>query len=248
MRTITTILLLCLSTLLAFAQMDRTVQNRPYTDLRPFHFGVLLGTHFQDIEFNNVGLQTITNEDGTTTEALITTDQDRWDAGLTVGVLGELRLNTFFQLRMAPALYFGNRHITFHDLKRTDTDGHPHETRQDMKTVYVSSAFDLILASPRFNNHRPYLMAGLTPMINLSSHGDQPLELKRYDAFAEIGVGCDIYLQYFKLRPELKFMYGLTNSYDATHAGKLKDKSLIPMANSVNQAHSKMIVLTFYFE
>src|SRR3712207_7944737 len=63
--------LLCLSTLMAIAQMYRTVQNRPYTDLRPFHFGVLLGTHLQDIEFTNVGLQTITNEDGTTSEALI---------------------------------------------------------------------------------------------------------------------------------------------------------------------------------
>ena len=24
---------------------ERTVENRPYTDLRPFHFGVLVGTH-----------------------------------------------------------------------------------------------------------------------------------------------------------------------------------------------------------
>ena len=34
---------------------DRTVENRPYTDLRPFHFGILVGTHLQDLEFNNVG-------------------------------------------------------------------------------------------------------------------------------------------------------------------------------------------------
>jgi ABC-type uncharacterized transport system YnjBCD substrate-binding protein len=34
---------------------DRVVQNRPYTDLRPFHFGVVVGTHFQDMELVNAG-------------------------------------------------------------------------------------------------------------------------------------------------------------------------------------------------
>ena len=69
----------------AMAQ-TRTVENRPYTDLRPFHFGIVAGTHLQDLEFVNVGMQTIVNEDGTTSEALITCDQDRWDNGFTVGI------------------------------------------------------------------------------------------------------------------------------------------------------------------
>ena len=69
------------------AQIDRVVQNRPYADLRPLHFGVLLGTHVQDVELNNVGIQQLTHEDGSVSERLITVDQDRWDAGLTVGVL-----------------------------------------------------------------------------------------------------------------------------------------------------------------
>ena len=43
---------------------ERTVENRPYTDLRPFHFGVLVGTHFQDIEFQNAGPVTYLDADG----------------------------------------------------------------------------------------------------------------------------------------------------------------------------------------
>lgn len=233
---------------IAHAQPDRTVQNRPYTDLRPLHFGVLLGTHFQDIELNNVGTQHITREDGSTGEALITADQDRWDAGLTVGVLGELRINANFQLRIAPAMYFGNRHLTFRNLNDKGEDRRPSERRQDMKTACISTALDLIFAAPRFNNHRPYLMAGVNPMVNLSGSSDQYVALKRYETFAEVGVGCDFYLPYFKLRPELKFLFGLTNSYDAKHAGGLKDKNMIPYAKSVNRSQSKMIVLTFYFE
>lgn len=47
------IIILSLCVLGAGAQGTK-VQNRPYTDLRPFHFGVLVGTHLQDMEFENV--------------------------------------------------------------------------------------------------------------------------------------------------------------------------------------------------
>ena len=54
---------------MAHAQ-QRTVQNRPYTDLRPFHFGVVVGTHLQDMELTNVGQQTYIGEDGQETKAV----------------------------------------------------------------------------------------------------------------------------------------------------------------------------------
>lgn len=44
---------------LAVSAQDRTVENRPYTDLRPLHFGVLVGTHVQDVELMNAGPQII---------------------------------------------------------------------------------------------------------------------------------------------------------------------------------------------
>ena len=247
MRRHITILLLTLCALTATAQ-ERKVQNRPYTDLRPFHFGVVIGTHFQDIELLNTGPQTITADDGTTTEAVISADQDRWDAGFNVGVLGELRLNTHFQLRIAPSMYFGSRHLTFINHSDLDANGKPREEKQQMKSAYISSAVDLIFAAPRFNNHRPYLMAGLNPMINLSGKSSDIIKLKRTDLYAEIGVGCDLYLPYFKLRPELKFMYGITDSLDKGHAAEMRDKNLLKFTNAVKGAHTKMIALCFYFE
>lgn len=247
MKRLSTIICLTLLPVALLAQ-ERTVQNRPYTDLRDFHFGVLVGTHLQDLEFVNVGPQTITNDDGTTQQVIVSTDQDRWDAGFNVGVLAELRLSTHFQLRVAPAMYFGARHIMFRNYSLLKENGAPAERRQDLKTAYVSSAFDLIAAAPRFNNHRPYVMAGLNPMVNLSGKGNDYLKLKKFDAFLEVGVGCDFYLPYFKLRPELKFMYGLTNCLNTNHDKDIRDKSMLPYTNSVNSARSKMIVLTFYFE
>lgn len=227
---------------------ERTVENRPYTDLRPFHFGVLVGTHLQDIEFLNAGLVTHTDEDGNEVNSNVSVDQDRWDPGFTVGVLGEFRLSTHFQFRIAPAMYFGTRHLTFHNLAPKEGEENQEDKRQEMKTAYISSAIDLIFSAPRFNNHRPYIMAGVNPMINLSGSKDDYMKLKKTDVFLEVGLGCDFYLPFFKLRPELKFMYGITDSYDKSHAENIKDKSMLPYTLAANKAHSKMIALTFYFE
>ena len=76
MRKLFSIISLLLFALTASAQ-GGAVQNRPYTDLRPFHFGVVVGTHFQDIEFNNVGPQMVMNADGTQTEKVIVCDGTR---------------------------------------------------------------------------------------------------------------------------------------------------------------------------
>lgn len=227
---------------------DRTVENRPYTDLRPFHFGVLVGTHLQDIEFVNVGPITYLNDENQEVPSNVSVDQDRWDPGFTVGVLGEFRLSTHFQLRVAPAMYFGTRHLTFHNLAPKEGEENQEDKRQEMKTAYISSAVDLIFAAPRFNNHRPYIMAGVNPMMNLSGSKDDYINLKKTDLFLELGLGCDFYLPFFKLRPELKFMYGLTNSYDKNHANNVKDKSMLPYTLAAKEAHCKMIALTFYFE
>lgn len=224
------------------------VQNRPYTDLRPFHFGVVIGMHAQDIEFMNTGPQIITADDGTTAEKIITCDQDKWDMGFTVGVLGELRLSNHFALRIAPTMYFGNRHLTFMNLTDKLENGEFITEKQDMKSIYVSSDLNLLFSAPRLNNVRPYLMAGLNPMLNLSGKDNDYVKLKKYDVFLEVGMGCDFYLPFFKLRPELKFCYGLINSLDTKHSGQLRDKNMIMYANSVKEAHSKMIVLSFYFE
>ncbi len=231
-----------------FAQ-QRRVQNKPYMDQRVFHFGILVGTHWQDIEFRNTGLTTYVDEDGVEHQSHVVVDQDRWDAGFTVGALGELRLSTHLQFRIAPALLFGTRHLTYHNLLATDAKGNAVEQQQELKTAYISSAFDLIFGAERFNNYRPYVMAGINPMFNLSnSSGNEAIRLKRSDVVLEVGVGCDFYLPFFKLRPELKFMYGLTDSYDKSHINRIKDKNMLPFTMAAKAAHSKMVALTFYFE
>ena len=233
---------------LSVAGQDRMVENKPYIDLRPLHFGILVGFNMQDIELENVGPQTFIQENGTEVTRTIVCDASKWNPGISVGVLADLRLNDHFNVRFTPSMHFGSKYLTFRDLDRTNETGKAYTESQEMKNTYISLPVDLKFSSKRFNNCRPYLMAGINPMINLTSKDQDIIQLKRYDTMVEIGVGCDLYLPYFKLIPELKFCFSLTDALDKNHASQLKDEMTKAMASCVRAGHAKMIVLTFYFE
>ena len=247
MRKLVFTILLAAMTLGAAAQ-ERRVQHKPYIDLRPMHFGIHVGMNMQDIEFENVGPQTITLDDGTMMQQTVVMDADKWNSGFSVGVLADLRLSNHLNLRITPTMHFGAKHLTFHNLTDLDPEGFPHEETQDLKSTYISFPVDLKFSAQRWNNYRPYIIGGVNPMINLTGKDQDYIQLKRFDTFLEIGLGCDLYLPFFKLIPELKFCYSLTDALDHNHANELMDANKRIYANAVTTGHSKMIVLTFYFE
>lgn len=230
-----------------FAQ-ERRVQNKPYIDLRQLHFGILVGINMQDIEFDNVGPQTIVADDGTESTETIVCDDDKWSPGFSVGVTAEWRISAHLSARFTPTMHFGTKHLTFLNLTDLDENGDPSKETQDLKSTYISLPVDLKFAAQRFNNYRPYIMAGINPTINLKGKNQEYVCLKKYDTFIEVGLGCDLYLPFFKLIPELKFCYSLSSALDKNHADELQDTNLRSYANAVSSGHSKMIVLTFYFE
>lgn len=227
---------------------ERKVQNKPYIDLRPLHFGISVGLNMQDIEFENVGPQTIMLEDGTQQVRTISCDADKWNPGFSVGVVAEARLSDNLSLRFSPTMHFGAKHLTFRDFDRQDESGNMLETTQDLKNTYISFPLDLKFSAPRFNNHRPYIMAGVNPMINLTGKEQDYVRLKRWDTMIEVGLGCDFYLPFFKIIPEIKFCYSLIDCLDKKHADDLRDENMRAYTNSVRSGGNKMIVLTFYFE
>jgi hypothetical protein len=85
-------------------------------------------------------------------------------------------------------------------------------------------------------------------MINLTGKNQDYIRLRKSDTMIEIGMGCDLYLPFFKLIPEIKFCYSLIDALDKNHPNELMDENKKMYANSVKSGHTKMIVLTFYFE
>ena len=248
MKRLLSILYILMLTIVTLTAQERKPQNKPYVDLRPMHFGILVGFNAQDIEQQNIGPQHIISPEGEEETKIVVCDQDTWNPGFSVGVLADIRLGQHLSLRFAPTMHFGSKHLVFRELTNLDEDGYPLEQTQDMKNTYISFPLDLKFSAERFNNHRPYIMAGLNQLINLTGKDQDFIHLKRMDTMFEVGLGCDLYLPFFKLIPELKFCYSLTDCLNRKHADELTDANKRIFANAVNRAQSKMFVLTFYFE
>ena len=220
-----------------FAQ-ERKVQNRPYIDMRRWHYGFLFGIHMQDLEFVNNGYQ----------HALETGGEESWFAdipayspGFSVGILGELYLTQHLSLRIIPTMHFGDKRVLFYEQYSGK------EEEQTIKSTYLSTPINVKYSAQRFNNYRPYVVAGLAPMVDLTVKKQKALLTRRFDAALEVGMGCDLYLPFFKLIPELKFCFGLTDLL-VKDRSDLIDKNLLKFTQSLDGASSRMIVMTFYFE
>ncbi len=212
----------------------RKVMNRPYIDQRKFHYGFLAGLHMQDIELQQNGF---TDENGNQWFA----ETPNYEPGFTVGILGEFALTNNLALRIIPTMHFGTKNMTF----RNNLNGD--KQYQTVKSTYISLPIDVKYSAERFNNYRPYIMAGINPTYDLTVKKQKQLLLKNADCYLEAGIGCDFYFPWFKCIPEIKFCYGLSNIIEKNRSD-LTDQTQLIFTNSVDKAKSKMIVLTIYFE
>ena len=231
-RILTIFMLLLCCTLHA---QEQKIQHRPYLDTRRLHYGFFVGLNMMDIELRNNGY--IDPESGEQWY----TDVDNYQPGFSVGVIGELRLTKTLGLRFEPTIHFGQKHLSFHE----QVSGR--DSTQNIKSTYIYLPLKLKVAAPRYNNFRPYVVSGVAPAIDLTAKKHNAILTERFDCFIEVGMGCDIYLPFFKFIPELKFSFGLRDII-ARDRSDLIDESLLKFTNSIDRGRTRMITLAFYFE
>ncbi len=219
----------------AARRLNDKIENRPYADLRRWHLGFSIGAFAEDLRLTHNGLITDLGEQWRA-------DQPGYQPGFTVTGLVALRLNNYFSVRFSPGMMFGSRDIRFREV----TSGA--EQRQNIKSTYVILPLDLKYAAMRVRNARPYVTAGIMPAFDVAKKRSDFLKLKSSEMFLSIGFGCDFYLPYFKLIPEIKFCLGLTDVLTHDRPDLADDPDKLKFTNSLAKATSKMIVLTFYFE
>ena len=220
-----------------FAQ-ERKIQNRPYLDDRVWHYGFLVGVHVQDLAIMNNGLAYVNQEGGL---EYWYADVPEYTPGFSVGILGELKANEWLSVRLVPTMHFGDKKVVFKEQRSGKV------TEQYLKSTLFSIPLDLKISALRFNNYRPYVVAGAAPTFDLTVKKGKELLVKSADLMLEIGMGLDLYYPFFKMIPELKFCFGLRDLFQQDRSD-LKDPSLLKYTNSVSGVRSRMITLTLYFE
>lgn len=175
--------------------------------------------------------------------------------GFTVGIVGNLRLANYFDLRLIPSLSFGERKITYNIVSLQQDPIDQNIVNEVSKTItstthstFVEFPLHVKYKSKRFNNSAAYIIAGANYKIDMASRKKnydesngkpKTLNVNRHDLAAEIGAGFDFYTGYFKLGIELKMSYGLLNV--------AKDENYM-FTNSFDNLRNKAFQLSFTFE
>lgn len=222
------------------AKPGEKLANRPYADLKRWHLGFSVGMHFQDLKFTHNGL---TTPDGQQWFAEVPS----YDPGFCVNVLADLRLHQYFNLRVSPGMYFGSKRVEMIDFNQTPGALSIHEI-QDVKSAYVVVPFDLKISGNRLRNTRPYVTAGVMAAFDVSKKKSEYLMFNSGDVFLTCGFGCDFYLPFFKLNPEVKFCFGLTDVLKHKRPDLVDNPEMLKVTESLEKVKQNMIVLTFYFE
>lgn len=217
------------------AQRNDFVGNRLYADQKRLHLGFSVGMHFQDLKFTHNGYTTPEGENWYA-------EVPAYSPGFCVNVLADLRLHKHFNLRLSPGMYFGNKTVTF----RENNSGL--QEKQDVKSAYVVVPLDLKISGDRYRNTRPYVTLGVMGSFDVSKKRTDFLQFNTMDTYLTLGLGCDFYLPFFKLNPELKFCFGLTDVLKHNRPDLSDDPTMMKMTNSLSKVKNNMIVLTFYFE
>ena len=234
-RAVVLLALALLCALSASAQRNDFVGNRLYADQKRWHLGFSVGVHFQDLKFTHNGY---TTDDGQNWYAEV----PAYSPGFCVNVLADLRLHKHFNLRFSPGMYFGNKTVTFREANSGA------EEKQDVKSAYVVAPLDLKISGERYKNARPYVTVGVMGSLDVSKKRSDFLQFNTVDAYLTLGLGCDFYLPFFKLNPEVKFCFGLTDVLKHKRPDLADDPAMMKMTNSLSKVKNNMIVLTFYFE
>ena len=231
-------LLICIGALSQTANsrdFNDKLLNRPYADNRKWHLGFSVGAFASDLRLTHNGFITETREEWRL-------EQPDYQPGFCVNGLFDLRLNNYFSFRVSPGMYFGSRDIRILELNSGKTE------RQNIKSTLVVLPLEIKYAALRYRNARPYLLGGIMPAFDVGKKRNDFLKLKSSDLFLSVGFGCDFYLPYFKLNPEIKFCFGLTDVLEHDRPDLIEDPERLKFTQSLAKATSKMIVLTFYFE
>lgn len=175
--------------------------KNPITNLENFdkqrvHWGYYLGFNSYDFKFD-----------------YIVPDKDievQSSTGFNVGLIGNLRIMEYLDLRFEPGLYYAQRDLVYPNIED------PFDRLREVKSTYINFPLLLKFSSKRIGNFRPYLIGGISESLNLGSNSDSKddnyndtFRMKKSTTNYEVGFGIDLYFEYFKFSPSIRGVFGL---------------------------------------
>lgn len=202
-------------------------------DNRFLTWGYFLGFNNYDFNFDYI-------EENGNTETDITVDAQ---SGFNVGLIGDMRINDYVNLRLEPGLYFTQRNLTFPGFEKQK------DFSREVKSTYIHVPLLLKISTKRLNNIKPFILAGVSTSLNLSSNMKNPddnmqgeFRMTNSTSYYELGFGIDFYLFYFKFTPSIRGVFAISD--------ELVDDNdpLSPWTSNISKMSSRGVFVNFTFQ
>lgn len=217
-----------------FYQKKQVLNNENF-DKPPLSWGYFLGFNSYDFNFDYVN-----NRSDIQTEK---------STGFNVGLIGNIRINDYFDIRFEPGLIMSKRNILYDYVDFGSDEFIENIHLREIKSTYIHFPLLVKISSKRLNNFKPFLLGGLSTAINLSSKenslNDNSLgefRTKRNVFFYEIGFGIDFYLEWFKFTPSIRGIFAINDEH-------IPDNEIdSPWTSNIRYMKTSGFVLNFTFQ
>ncbi len=208
------------------------VQNNQNFDKKPISWGYYLGFNSLDYNFDYIEEQ----ED----------IQVKRSIGFNVGLIGNLRLSEYIDLRFEPGLSFTRRDLTYAPDPQFDS---PDDLLREVPSTYIYLPLLLKINTKRLNNVRPFVTFGVSTATNLSSNEENPddnfagqFRTTTNPFFYEVGFGIDLYLFYFKFTPSIRGIFAISDELVRDNAANS------PWTGNISKLSTRGIFINFTFQ
>jgi hypothetical protein len=197
---------------------------------RRFYFGITLGTNFSNFKV-------VHSEAFTFSDSIMAVNSSR-GPGFNLGIISNMRLNEYFDLRFIPALVFGDKKILF-----TEPSGN--EVTKTIESIYTEFPVQVRFKSQPWKDMKLYVFTGLKYSLDLASNSktrnafDQ-IKVRRGNFDYEYGLGLQFFFPLFIFSPEIKFSNGIRNMH-------VPNNNLI-YSNMIDRLQIRTITVSIHFE
>lgn len=169
--------------------------------------------------------------------------------GFNVGLLGNLRINDYIDIRIEPGLVISRRELNYSQTFFTGIDFEDNDLSREIQSTFIHIPLLVKFSSKRINNVKPFIVAGISTALNLSSQQENPddnskniFRVTKNNLFYELGIGIDLYLTWFKFTPSIRGVFSMQDEL-------IKDiDPNSPWTRNISQMQTRGLFINFTFQ
>jgi len=169
--------------------------------------------------------------------------------GLNVGLIGNIRINDYIDIRLEPGLVISRRELNF---SNTFFNGISYEEKdliREIQSTFVHIPLLVKFSTKRINNIKPFIVGGVSTGLNLSSQENNPddnsknnFRVTKNNLYYELGIGIDLYLTWFKFTPSIRGVFSMQDEL-------VKDVDPnSPWTSNLSQMQTRGLFINFTFQ